>query len=44
MSIVRQIQGPQDIILKLTMEMYHLGRFQASAVANIYVFVTPYEF
>lgn len=43
-SIVRQISGPQDIILKLTMEMYHLGRFQASAVANIYIFITPYEF
>ena len=43
-SLVKPITGPQDILLTLTMDMYHLGRFQASAVANIYVFVTPYIF
>ena len=44
LSIVRPIQGPQDVVLELLMEMYHLGRFQASAAANIYIYVTPYEF
>ena len=44
LSIVKPIQGPQDVVLELLMEMYHLGRFQASAAANIYIYVTPYEF
>lgn len=44
LSIVKPVQGPQDITLELLMEMYHMGRFQASAAANIYIFVTPYEF
>ncbi len=26
------------------MEMYHMGKFQASAAANIYIYVTPHEF
>ena len=43
-SLVKSIQGPQDVILELRMDMYHLGRYQASAVANVYVFVTPYKF
>jgi len=43
-SLVKPISGPQDILLELTMNMYHMGRFQASAVANIYIFVTPYVF
>ena len=44
LSLVRPIKGPQDVQLELLMEMYHLGRFQASASANIYIFVSPYEF
>ncbi len=28
-SVVRPIKGPQDITLELTMERYHLGRYQA---------------
>jgi fibulin 1/2 len=43
-SVVRPIKGPQDILLELTMERYHLGRYQATALANIYIFVTPYVF
>lgn len=43
-SLVKPIQGPQDIVLELLMEMYHLGRYQASALANIHIFVTPYRF
>ena len=30
--------------LELTMERYHLGRYQATALANIFIFVTPYVF
>jgi hypothetical protein len=43
-SVVRPIKGPQDILLELTMERYQLGRYQATALANIYIFVTPYVF
>ena len=44
LAIVKPIEGPQDILLELLMEMYNGGRFQASAAANINIFVTPYEF
>ncbi len=44
LSIVKPIEGPQDLTLELLMEMYYMGRFQASASANIYIYVTPYEF
>ena len=44
LSIVKPIEGPQDILLELLMEMYHVGRYQASAAANVNIFVTPYEF
>ena len=43
-ALVKPIQGPQDVQLELRMDMYHLGRYQASAVANVYIFVTPYKF
>lgn len=43
-SVVKPIKGPQDILLELTMERYHLGRYQATALANIFIFVTPYVF
>jgi fibulin 1/2 len=43
-ALVKSLQGPQDILLELRMDMYHLGRYQASAVANLYIFVTPYRF
>jgi fibulin 1/2 len=43
-ALVKPIHGPQDVILELRMDMYHLGRYQASAVANLYIYVTPYKF
>lgn len=43
-SVVRPIKGPQDIILELTMERYHFGSYHGGALANIYIFVTPYVF
>ena len=43
-SVVRPMKGPQDILVELSMERYHLGRYQATALANIYIYVTPYVF
>ena len=43
-ALVKSIEGPQDIILELRMDMYHLGRYQASAIAHLYIFVTPFAF
>ena len=34
----------QDIELELLMEMYYLARYTGSALARIYIYVTPYEF
>ena len=34
----------QDIELELLMEMYYLSRYTGSALAKIYIYVTPYQF
>jgi len=44
LTLSESIQGPQDIELELLMEMYYQARFTGSALARIYIFVTPYEF
>ena len=43
-ALVKPIEGPQDIELELRMDMYQKGKYYASAVANIFIFVTPYSF
>ena len=43
-TLVKSIEGPQDIILEIRMDMYINGRYHASAIANLYIFVTPYNF
>lgn len=43
-TLVKPIQGPQDIHIELRMDMYHIGRYQASALANLFIYVTPYRF
>ena len=43
-ALVKEIQGPQDVILELRMDMYHLGKYQASAVAQLFLYITPYHF
>ena len=43
-ALIKPIQGPQDIELELRMDMYQKGKYYASAVANIFIFVTPYSF
>ena len=44
LSLAESVQGPQDIELELLMEMYYLSRYTGSALAKIYIYVTPYEF
>ena len=43
-SLVRSIEGPQEIELELTMDVYHGATFTGKAVAKLFVFVTKYEF
>ena len=43
-ALVKEIQGPQDVILELRMDMYHVGKYQASAVAQLFLYITPYHF
>ena len=43
-ALVKEIQGPQDVVLELRMDMYHLGKYQASAVAQLFLYITPYHF
>ena len=44
LSLIKPIQGPQEIELDLSMEIYHNTGFVGSAVAKIFIFVTQYEF
>ena len=43
-SCHHQCLSLQDIELELLMEMYYLSRYTGSALAKIYIYVTPYEF
>ena len=43
-SLRNSIEGPQEIDLQLSMELYHTGVFGGSAVAKLSVFVSEYEF
>ncbi|PNF34447.1 Fibulin-1 [Cryptotermes secundus] len=43
-SLRNSIQGPQQIDLQLSMELYHSGVFGGSAVAKLSIFVSEYEF
>ncbi|XP_043527700.1 fibrillin-2-like [Frieseomelitta varia] len=42
--MTRSIQGPQEIELDLSMEVYHNTFFAGSAVAKILIFISQYEF
>ena len=44
LALAESVQGPQEIELELLMEMYYLARYTGSALAKIYIYVTPYEF
>ncbi|XP_021928594.1 fibulin-1 isoform X7 [Zootermopsis nevadensis] len=43
-SLKKSIEGPQEIDLQLSMELYHGGVFGGSAVAKLSIFVSEYEF
>ncbi|XP_065305767.1 fibulin-1-like isoform X9 [Dermacentor albipictus] len=43
-SIVRPLQGPQDIQLELRTSIYHNGLYSGSALARIFIYVTEHEF
>ncbi|KAJ9581232.1 hypothetical protein L9F63_023591, partial [Diploptera punctata] len=43
-SLAKSIEGPQEIELQLTMELFHSGIFGGAAVAKLYIFVSQYEF
>ncbi|XP_065572232.1 fibulin-1-like isoform X14 [Artemia franciscana] len=44
LSLAKAVEGPQDIELHLSMDMYHNGALAGVAVARIYIFVSQYEF
>lgn len=44
LALIKPIQGPQEIELDLSMEIYHNTAFVGSAVAKLFIFVTQYEF
>ena len=44
LALVESVKGPQEIELELLMEMYYLARYTGSALAKLYIYVTPYEF
>lgn len=43
-SLGRVIEGPQEVDLQLTMEIYHNGEYKGSAVAKLFLYVSQYEF
>jgi fibulin 1/2 len=43
-SLKNSIEGPQEIDLQLSMEVYHSSVFGGSAVAKLSIFVSEYEF
>jgi fibulin 1/2 len=43
-SLRKSIEGPQEVDLQLSMELYHSGVFGGSAVAKLSIFVSEYEF
>jgi len=43
-ALRKSIEGPQDIDLQLSMELYHSSVFGGSAVAKLSIFVSEYEF
>ena len=43
-SLLRQIDGPQDVELELEMKIFTNGRYSGTAVAKIFLYVTKNEF
>lgn len=43
-SLIKSIQGPQEIELDLILKMFHNGKFAGNAVAKIFIFVSEHKF
>lgn len=43
-SLLKPIQGPQDIQLELEVRLYHSGYFGGSSKAYLFIFVSENEF
>jgi len=43
-SLLRQIDGPQDVELELEMKIFTNGRYSGTAVAKIFLYITKNEF
>jgi fibulin 1/2 len=43
-ALRKSIEGPQEVDLQLSMELYHSGVFGGSALAKLSIFVSEYEF
>ncbi|XP_064473187.1 fibulin-1-like isoform X2 [Ornithodoros turicata] len=44
LSLIRPLQGPQDIQLQLRMKIYQNGLYAGNAVAKIFIYVTEHDF
>lgn len=42
--LTRALEGPQEIELDLSMEIYHSTGFAGSAVAKLFIVVSQYDF
>jgi len=43
-SLVKPIEGPQEVELQLQMELYVAGGFQGKVVSTVFIYVSEYEF
>ncbi|XP_066952425.1 fibulin-1-like [Macrobrachium rosenbergii] len=43
-SLVKSIMGPQEVKLSLNMQLYHQGAYGGSAVAELLLYVSEYDF
>jgi fibulin 1/2 len=43
-SLVKSLQGPQDIELELEVKLYHNGLFGGSSKAFLFIYVSQYEY
>ncbi|KAK4871917.1 hypothetical protein RN001_016041 [Aquatica leii] len=43
-SLVRSIEGPQEIELQLQMELYVSGVFQGKVISTVFIYVSEFEF
>ncbi|KAL7646898.1 UNVERIFIED_CONTAM: hypothetical protein RMT77_002155 [Armadillidium vulgare] len=44
LTLIRSLEGPQEIQLSLNMRLYHNGYYEGSAVAKLLIFVSQYDF